>query len=259
MGEAVVAALVVAVVAGIFGLLIGSFLNVVIYRVPRGESIAFPGSHCPHCGHQLRAWELVPVLSFLMLRARCHVCQRHISWRYPLIELLTGVLFFFRAYLESGFSTALLFDLIFISLLLALAFIDVDTFLLPDVLVYPAIALGLIRVPVLGGTDWPAVLLGGLVAGGGFWLIAKFYPKGLGFGDVKLAVALGVYFGFARVLIVIFLASLIGSLLGGLGLLLKKKGLGQEIPFGPFLAAGAFIVLYWGGYLAQAYLRWLGA
>lgn len=248
-----------AVVAGVFGLIIGSFLNVVIYRVPRGESIAFPGSHCPQCGHVLRAWELVPVISFLFLRGHCQVCKEKISWRYPLVELLTGALFFYRAYLEQGFSTRLLFDLIFVSFLIVLAFIDLDHLRLPDVLVYPLLLLGVMRAIFMPGEiQWVQSLSGALLAGVGFWLVAKFYPKGLGFGDVKLVAALGVYLGFPGIFAVIFLASLLGTVVGGLGLLLKGKGLRQAIPFGPFLAAGALIMLYWGKYLIQAYLRWSG-
>ncbi len=248
-----------AVVAGVFGLIIGSFLNVVIYRVPLGESIAFPGSHCPQCGHVLRAWELVPVISFLLLRGRCRVCKVKISWRYPLVELLTGALFFYRIYLEQGFSARLLFDLIFVSFLIALAFIDLDHLRLPDVLVYPLLLLGVTRVIFMPGEiQWLQSLSGALLAGVGFGLIAKFYPQGLGFGDVKLVAALGVYLGFPGILAVIFLASLLGTLVGGLGLLLKGRGLRQAIPFGPFLAAGALIMLYWGEYLIQAYLRWSG-
>lgn len=248
-----------AIVAGVMGLIVGSFLNVVIYRVPRGESIVLPGSHCPQCGHVLRAWELIPVLSFLLLRGRCRVCRAQISWRYPLVEILTGVLFFYKAYLEWGFSLGLVFDLIFVSFLIALAFIDIDHFLLPDVLVFPLLALGLIRVLMLPDIGWLSGLIGALSAGGGFWLIAKIYPQGLGFGDVKLAAALGAYLGFPWVFAAIFLASFLGSVIGGLGLLVKGKGFRQEIPFGPYLAAGALIMLYWGEYLIEAYLKWLGA
>lgn len=245
-----------AVVAGFIGLIIGSFLNVVIYRVPQGESIVFPGSHCPQCGRVLRPWELIPVLSFLLLQGRCKACRAQISWRYPLVELLTGILFFYKTYLEGGFSVGLIFNLVFVSFLIALAFIDLDHFLLPDLLVYPLLGLALIRVLLLPGTGWLPYLSGAVLAGGGFWLITKIYPQGLGFGDVKLAAALGAYLGFPQVLAVIFLASLLGSVIGGMGLLLKGKGLRQEIPFGPFLAAGALIMLYWGEYLIAAYSKW---
>ena len=249
-----------AIAAGLLGLVIGSFLNVVIYRVPRGESIVLPGSHCPQCGHRLRAWELVPVFSFFLLRGRCRVCKADISWRYSLVEVLTGCLFFLKTYLDQGFSLGLLFDLIFVSFLLVLTFIDIDHFLLPDVLVFPLLVLGLLRIFVVPGEfGWLPYLVGVVVAGGGFWLIAKLYPKGLGFGDVKLVAALGAYLGFPKVLAAIFLASFFGSVIGGLGILVRGKGFRQEIPFGPYLALGALIMLYWGDYLFEVYFRWLGA
>lgn len=240
---------------GLMGLLIGSFLNVVIYRLPRGESIAFPGSHCPGCGHFLRPWELVPVLSFIGLRGRCRKCGAKISWRYPLVELLTGLVFFYGAWRTPTVSVGLFSELVFVTLLIALSFIDLDTLSLPNTLVFPLFLIGLLRAYLLPAEPGLALsLLGALSAGGGFWLIAKIYPEGMGFGDVKLAAALGAYLGFPNVFLAVFIASVVGSLWGGLMLMLKKQGIKQQIPFGPYLALGAVLTLYWGSWLIQSYV-----
>lgn len=241
---------------GLIGLLIGSFLNVVIYRLPRGESIAFPGSHCPGCGHFLSPWELIPVLSFIGLKGRCRKCGAKISWRYPLLELLTGLIFFYTAWRSQILSPGLFFDLIFLALLVSLSFIDLDTLRLPDVLVLPLLLVGLVRALFVPGQPGLSLsILGAVAAGGAFWLIAKIYPQGMGFGDVKLAAALGAYLGFPQVFLAVFLASVGGSLWGGLMLIFKKRGLKQQIPFGPYLALGAILTLYWGSWLIQRYVE----
>lgn len=244
---------------GLLGLMIGSFLNVVIYRLPRGESVAFPGSHCPDCGHFLRPWELLPVLSFIGLRGRCRKCGAKISWRYPLVESLTGLLFFYCAWRVSTLSAGLFFDLAFVGLLMALSFIDLDTLSLPDTLVFPLFLLGLSRAFLLpGAPDAALSLLGALSAGGAFWLIARVYPEGMGLGDVKLVAALGAYLGFPKVFLAVFLASAAGSLWGGLMLIVKKRGFKQQIPFGPYLALGTVLTLYWGTWLIHTYVAGFG-
>jgi leader peptidase (prepilin peptidase)/N-methyltransferase len=163
---------------GVIGLIIGSFLNVVIYRVPRRESIVFPGSHCPSCGHMLRAWELVPVLSYLGLGGRCAKCRTKISLRYPLLELLHAFLYFYAAWQEStGSFWQLGVNLVFLSLLLVLAGIDWDTFRLPDIFTLPLLGIGLISAFLLPGepTGWES-LGAALGVGGFFWLIALVTP-----------------------------------------------------------------------------------
>lgn len=247
-----------ALIFGFLGLLIGSFLNVVIYRVPRGESIAFPGSHCPACGHFLRAWEIIPVLSFLILRGHCSKCKLAISWRYPAIELLTGILFYYTVRQYDELSVRIAFDLLFVSFLIALSFIDIDTYRLPDVLVLPLWVIGIVHAFFSSGqVNWLSSLIGTLTAGGAFWLIAKFYPKGMGWGDVKFVAALGAYLGFPQIFLVIFLASLTGSVIGFIFLLLKGQGLKQQIPFGPYLVLGGLISLYWGEKIVGNYWQWM--
>lgn len=242
-------------VCALFGLLIGSFLNVVIYRVPRGESIAVPPSHCPSCGHFLKPWELVPVFSYLFLKGRCRQCHARISWRYPGVELLTAALFLAAAWQNQGvLNLRLGLNLIFISILIALTFIDIDTLTLPDVLVWPLLGIALAAAFfVPGGASGWVSLVSAVGAGALFWLIALIYPQGMGLGDVKLVAALGAMLGFPLIILAVFLASFFGSLIGGSLLLLRKLKFRQHIPFGPFLAGGAVISLLWGERIIALY------
>lgn len=246
---------------GILGLLIGSFLNVVIYRVPRGESIVSPGSHCPRCGHALRAWELIPILSFLILRGQCRICQDKISWRYPAVELLTGCLFYLTG--TFGFSmdwhpARLSLNLVFVSVLIALSFIDLDTFRLPDVLTLPLWSLGLLGAFLIPGspTGWESVL-SSIGAGGLFWIIAKVCPQGMGLGDVKLVAALGAFLGFPSIFLAVFSGSFLGAIVGILLLLTGQKRFRQQIPFGPYLSLGAIVALFWGMRIFDWYWAWV--
>jgi leader peptidase (prepilin peptidase) / N-methyltransferase len=240
---------------GLFGLIIGSFLNVVIYRVPKGESIVAPGSHCPHCGHMLRAWELIPVLSYIALRGHCAKCREKISLRYPLLELMNGLLYFYAAWQDaSGSFLQLGVNFIFLSALLVLAGIDWDTFRLPDVITLPLLGMGILASLIFPSAPSGLESIGSAFGAGGlFWLIALIYPKGMGLGDVKLIAALGAFLGFPKILLVIFIASLSGSILGGLLLTLKRKGYREQIPFGPFLVLGAWIAFFWGNRLLSYY------
>lgn len=239
---------------GVLGLVIGSFLNVVIFRVPHGESIVSPASHCPTCGHYLRPWELIPVLSFLALKGRCSKCGIKISWRYPLVELLTGILFVAVYLLRSDRTTlGIILDLSFLSLLIALTFIDVDTFRLPDILVSLTAGTGLASALVTGNPGIWQSLGGGLAAGSLFFFIAYFYADGMGWGDVKFVAALGLYLGFPGIFMAVFIASILGVIVGTLRILCLKKSWKDPIPFGPFLAGGAVIMLLWGRQLAELY------
>lgn len=255
MSEEAIFLFAVSMFYGALGLLIGSFLNVVIYRVPRGESIVKPSSHCPVCGHLLRPWELIPILSFLVQRGACGKCHEPIAWRYPAVEILTGLLFFYTLWLNRGVQDARVFwHLVFIALLIALSFIDLDTMRLPDVLVYPLLAIGLLGAAFLSGNpNWLESLLTAVGSGGAFWLIAKVYPQGMGFGDVKFVTALGAFLGFPNIILAIFIASLLGSLVGVGMLLLRRSHLKQQIPFGPFLASGALVALFWGERIFELY------
>jgi len=230
---------------GVLGLIIGSFLNVVIFRIPARQSILTPRSHCPNCEHYLRSWELIPVVSYLLLEGRCNNCKQKISWRYPAIEMLTGILFVLAFVLRPDRDmTGLLMDMAFISLLVALAFIDIDTFSLPDNLVIIVAVLGVANTLFTGDPTLKQSILGAVIAGGVFFLIFKLYPKGMGMGDVKFVAAMGLYLGAPIIIASVLLASLSGVIFGGLWLILKKKNLRTPVPFGPFLAAGALLVLF---------------
>ncbi len=232
-------------VYGVLGLIIGSFLNVVIHRLPIGQSVSTPRSHCPQCKHVLSPWELIPVVSYLLLKGKCSQCKMNISWRYPGVEILTGVLFILTVLLQPNqTTTGIVFDLLFVSLLVALTMIDIDTFRLPDVLVGYVAAIGLLKIIVLAEPTFWSGIIGALGAGGVFFFIAYFYPDGMGLGDVKLVAALGIYLGYPGVFYAIFIASLFGVLLGGINFLLGKKSLKDPIPFGPFLAGGSLVVLF---------------
>ncbi|MBC2721864.1 A24 family peptidase [Desulfosporosinus sp.] len=251
----------ISITIGLLGLLIGSFLNVVIYRVPRGESIVSPGSHCTACGHALRAWELIPVFSFIIQKGQCRECHTSISWRYPAVELLTGALFFLTASLSfySQISSARLFlNLVFVAVLIVLSYIDFDTFRLPDVLTLPLLGLGLLGAFFLPGnpTGWES-LLSALGAGGLFLIIALVYPQGMGLGDVKLVAAMGAFLGFPSIFLAVFLGSLIGAVVGSLQLITAQKSFRQQIPFGPYLALGAILALLWGSQLFEWYWAWV--
>jgi len=251
----------ISITIGLLGLLIGSFLNVVIYRVPRGESIVTPGSHCPTCGQALRAWELLPVISFLIQKGKCRNCQSHISWRYPVVELLTGVLFYATATLSLSADTQparLLLNLVFVAVLTALSFIDLDTFRLPDVLTLPLLGIGLLGAFLIpGAPSGLESLLSALGAGGLFWIIARVYPQGMGLGDVKLVAALGAFLGFPSIFLAVFMGSLLGSFIGIFLIVAGRKRFRQQIPFGPYLALGAIFALLWGTRIFDYYWAWV--
>ncbi|HBF38966.1 MAG TPA: prepilin peptidase [Firmicutes bacterium] len=228
----------------LFGLIIGSFLNVIIYRLPRGESIVLPPSHCPQCEHRLTWLDLFPVLSFIFLQGRCRYCRAKINRRYPLTELLTGGLtllwwFHYGAY---GLSLENIAFLVLTYVLIAIAFIDWEQQIIPNRLTLPLIVLGL-ALAALQGALVPALV--GALAGGGFLLIiALVYPKGMGFGDVKLLAMTGIFLGWRTVLISLFLGSVLGVLVTLPLLILKKINRKTSIAFGPFLAIGTLLIMY---------------
>ena len=249
-----------AAVAGVFGLLIGSFLNVVAWRVPRGESVVHPPSHCPHCNAQIRPWDNVPVLSWLWLRGKCRDCSAPIAWRYPAVEIVTGLVWVAFA-LKFGFDAQLPAYLYLGAVGVALALIDLDTKRLPNVLVLPSypIALALLAIPAVAHSDWDdfvRALLGMAALFGFYFLLALIYPRGMGFGDVKLAGVLGLYLGWlgwGEVVVGGFLGFLIGGVAGIALMATRQAGRKSQIPFGPFMLLGALLAVLWGHALAHAY------
>jgi leader peptidase (prepilin peptidase)/N-methyltransferase len=268
-------------VLGLFGLLFGSFANVLIWRVPRGESVVSPGSHCPACDHAIRWYDNIPVLSWLLLHARCRDCGEPIAWRYPLVEVASGALWVIAG-LRYGVSGQTAAAIVLFYLLLVLSFIDIDTYRLPNPLVGLLAVSGLVAsvasqvsgvslVPLVGtasegllSNPLVASLAGGAIGAGLAAGIAGLYGavrgrSGLGAGDVKLLGAMGLFTG-PYVLFALFAGSLVGAIFG----LASGKRSGQpvatrRIPFGPFLAAGCVLAVLIGPMAWQAYLRLLGA
>ncbi len=240
------------VLIGVLGAAIGSFLNVVIHRVPLKESIVSPGSRCPRCGHAVRSIDNIPVLSWLMLRGRCRDCANPISARYPAVELLTAVCFVAVALID-GIDLDLLLELPFVAMLIAVAFIDFDHRIIPNRIVYPILVYGL-AVTVLVAPDQ---LVERLIAGAGAFLFlfvtAVAYPNGMGMGDVKLAGAMGLFLGLS-VLPAMLAAFLFGSLVG-VALLVRHGAEARKraVPFGPFLALGSLVGLLAGPQLIELY------
>ncbi|MDD3194102.1 MAG: prepilin peptidase [Oscillospiraceae bacterium] len=242
-----------------FGLLVGSFLNVCIYRIPRNESIVFPGSHCTVCGAPLRFFDLIPVVSYLLLGGRCRYCRCTISPRYPLVELTTAMLITLQGW-RRGITASFFLYAALTAVLVAVAIIDFDHQIIPDGLVLAIAMLGLaqlivVLLPQLG----PAVLLertaGFLLGGGLFFLISVISRGGMGGGDVKLAAVLGLWFGWKQLLLLMFLAFVSGAFVSVVLLLAHIKDRKEGVPFGPFLAAAAYLVSLFGSELVHWYLQ----
>lgn len=227
----------------VLGLVLGSFYNVMIYRLPRGLSIVRPRSSCPKCGHELGAFELVPVLSFLWQEGRCKVCREPISWRYPIIELLTASCFALVAYQTSSLP-GLITGLVFISLLLILALIDLEHKILPNVLTVPGIILGAVFALLGWNLSFCSSLFGAGIGFGVIFLIILLSKGGMGMGDLKMMALIGAFLGWKAVFYVLFGASLLGSVGGILYLYLTKQDRKTPIPFGPSLALAAVFVYF---------------
>jgi len=247
--------------ASIFGLLVGSFLNVVIHRIPRGGSIVTPRSRCPYCDHQISAWENIPVISFLALRRRCRACKAPISWRYPAVEALTGGLFGIAA-ASIGPTLSLVPALIFISLLIVLALIDYDHMLLPDKLTLSGILIGLACQPLIERTSIADALLGTLIGAGSLILLINFWywlreEEGMGLGDVNMLAMIGAFYGWQGALVALVAAAVSGSLIAISLLLSGRAEFGSRLPFGVFLAVGGLVVLFAGEELVAVYRQLL--
>jgi leader peptidase (prepilin peptidase)/N-methyltransferase len=240
------------VLAGVVGALIGSFLNVVIHRLPRRESLVRPRSRCPHCGTQIAEYDNVPVISWLVLRGRCRHCGERISARYPAVELITALVFA-AVVLVRGFDDDLLLELPFVAALIALAGIDYDHKLLPNRIVYPLAVWGLIATLLVDQDD----LVEHLIAGAGAFLFlfaaVLAYPRGMGMGDVKLAGAMGLYLGVS-VIPAMLIAFLTGSVVG-LAIIAREGTVARKkaVPFGIFLAIGGVAGVLAGPELIELY------
>jgi leader peptidase (prepilin peptidase)/N-methyltransferase len=243
---------VLAAAAAAVGLILGSFLNVVIHRLPRGESLVLPASRCPACRHPISAADNVPLISYLILKGRCRHCGAGISLRYPVVELLTAVLFLL-AVLRFGFGPELLRALVFILLLVALAGIDLEHKLLPNALTLPGAALGLALSLLADPGGWWVYPAGAGAASGALLALAVAYPAGMGMGDVKFAALLGAFLGLYAFL-ALFLAALAGAISGGVLMALGRAGRRTPLPFGVFMALGAIVTLFAGEEIWAAYI-----
>ena len=239
------------------GLCIGSFLNVCIHRLPTGKSIVRPPSACPTCGTSIRWHDNIPVLSWIILRGRCRVCRSPISVRYPVVELITGLLALLTV-ARFGLQWPALIYFTFIIALLVITFIDLDHRIIPDIISLPGIPLGFLASFVLPQISWTESLIG-IVSGGGILLaIAIGYQlvtgkEGMGGGDIKLLAMIGAFLGWEGVLFTIMASSLTGTVVGLMVMLRAGKGMKMAVPFGPFLAIGALLYLFVGPQIIEWY------
>jgi leader peptidase (prepilin peptidase)/N-methyltransferase len=251
----------VEVFSFIFGLCIGSFLNVCIYRLPAAKSISHPRSSCPACGELIRFYDNIPVFSYVILRGRCRFCKEPISLRYPVVEILCG-LFALIALIKYGLTLEALIYFVFIAALLVITFIDIDHQIIPDVITLPGIPIFFIASFALPDIRYTESLLGILIGGGSLLLVAWTYnlitkKEGMGGGDIKLLAMIGAVIGWKGVLFTIFVASAVGTISGMLVMLKTGKGRKLAIPFGPFLAIGGIAYIFFGPQLIHWYFRLL--
>jgi leader peptidase (prepilin peptidase)/N-methyltransferase len=245
----------------IFGLCIGSFLNVCIYRLPASKSISHPRSSCTNCGELIRFYDNIPVLSYLLLRGRCRFCREPISLRYPIIELLAG-LFALVTFFKYGLTLEALIYYVYIAALLVITFIDIDHQIIPDVISLPGIPIFFLASFGLSQINYLDSLIGILAGGGSLFLVAWTYSlitkkEGMGGGDIKLLAMIGAVIGWKGVLFTIFVASAVGTLSGLLVMLKSRKGMKLAIPFGPFLAIGGIAYIFFGPQLVRWYFQLL--
>ncbi len=249
----------------LYGIVLGSFLNVLIYRLPRKLSIIRPRSKCPQCSSKIKFYDNIPIFSYVILRGKCRTCRGRISFRYPAVEALAGILsvvalFHFGITLRG-------FEAIFLSFVfIAIFFIDLDFTIIPDVFTLPGVIIGFGVSFLPGGfVNWSQSLIGLLVGGGVFLLVGMlgefiFKKEALGFGDVKFAAMLGAFLGWQNLILILIIASFLGSVIGiAMIYFARKKGKSSYIPFGPFLVAGALIAMYFSNVIIRAYLDFIGA
>jgi len=251
----------------LLGLMVGSFLNVCIYRIPHNESIIAPPSKCPKCKKPIKPWDNIPLLSYLMLSGKCRYCKEPISLMYPFVEFMTGILFAL-SFLKFNISLSLFSGLFFISVLIVVAFIDIKYLIIPNKVIYPAFLFALFFIVVaffnrqtlpLVGLKGPLLSIAGFLAGGIFLFIVAvagekvFKQEVMGGGDIKLAAFLGIFLGW-YVLLALLLGFLCGSVVGIILVILKRKGKKDFVPFGPSLALGGVITLFFGLQIYEFYM-----
>jgi leader peptidase (prepilin peptidase)/N-methyltransferase len=244
----------------ILGAMVGSFLNVCIYRLPNEESIIWPRSHCPACKKMIRFYDNIPLISYLLLRGRCRHCKGSISIQYPLVEGITALSSLFL-FMKFGPSLSYLIYFALVASLIVITVIDLYHQIIPDGISLPGIGVGLLTSLVNPQITFFNSLMGILLGGGSLFLVATLYEwifkrEGMGGGDVKLLAMIGAFLGWKAVILTILLSSLIGSITGILIMILKGKDFKYAIPFGPFLSLGAVITLFYEESLVRWYLYW---
>ena len=242
----------------ILGLIIGSFSNVCIYRIPKNESIVFPASHCPNCHTPIKAIDNVPILSFLLLKGKCRKCGEKISIRYPVVEFLTGAIYLL-IFLIYGRSYQTLIYALLSSALIIISFIDLDVQIIPDEISLPGIVIGLALSFIVPYISYLNSLLGIIIGGGIIFLIALaglaiFKKEAMGGGDVKLSAMIGAFIGWKYIMISLFIGFFIGAIAGILLILLKIRNRDDLVPFGPFIVLGSLITILWGENILSWYL-----
>ena len=244
----------------LFGLIIGSFLNVCIYRIPLKKSLITPPSNCPFCGEKIKFYDNIPVISYLILRGKCRACRAPISIRYPVVELIVGLLSL-ALFSKYGLSPIYFFSFIFVAVLVTISFIDLHHKIIPDIISIPGILLGVfVSMFSFGRVSWLESLIGAIGGGVFLFLVAVIFERitgkeGMGGGDIKLLAMIGAWMGWRSLPFIILLASLSGIIIGGGALLLSGRGVRVRIPFGPFLSIGALIYFFYGTELVAWYIR----
>ena len=234
----------------IAGAAVGSFLNVLICRIPEGKSIVYPSSHCPKCTHSIRFYDNIPLISYLVLRGKCRDCHEKISLRYPLVEALTALMSFLLFW-KFGLSMKYLFSFIFTAALIVITFIDLDLQIIPDVITLPGIPLFFLAAVFFMDVKVMEALLGLLIGGGCLFAIAFVYElitkrEGMGGGDIKLLAMMGAFLGWKSLFFILFVSSLLGAVVGISTMIAKGKDMKYAVPFGPFLSAAAVAYLFVG-------------
>lgn len=250
---------IMTIFALVFGLILGSFLNVCIYRIPLKKSIITPPSSCPHCKEKIRFYDNVPVISYIWLLGKCRYCRHPIPFHYPIVELISGLISV-ALFLQYGLGYQYFLFLSFAASLVIISFIDLHHKIIPDVISLSGIFVGLAMSFFLDHISWMDSLIGIIAGGGSLFLVAIVFEKltgkeGMGGGDVKLLAMIGAWMGWRALPFIILISSLTGTIIGGGSLLLARQGLRARIPFGPFLALGALIYLFFGQRLISWYFK----
>ncbi len=252
---------VLVVYSALLGLILGSFVNVCIYRIPLKKSIVFPPSSCPNCDEKIRFYDNIPLISYVLLLGKCRHCRNPLAWHYPFVEAVTGLLSL-ALFIKYGLSYQYFLYLLFTTSLVAISFIDLQHQIIPDVISLPGIVAGLATSFLPGDISWLDSLIGIIAGGGSLYLVAFIYERitgkeGMGGGDIKLLAMIGAWLGWMSLHFIILISSLAGVVVGVPCLLLAGKGLRVRIPFGPFLALGALLFFFFGHDIMNWYYQLL--